>query len=477
MARSCGFARVLALALLWGSGLAHAQPATTLSGSGLTSIQLARYAEQVLSSDAELRRSAANTLSHLTCDSLPALQERWSALLRQRPSHDEAVRVLLGFRRAAMAEHNDEVDLARGILPVLAQERSRTVLALAEPLLYLRAIAELDEAEGEAALQRYVGLDEGAWEDELRAYRKRKGMALLPTLLAWRAAPSSDVRHFAQAGVTALGMENPELALATSDLYLRSRIVRAYASLPDFSAMPNIVRMVGSPSTQVRQAARFTLSRYGKSAIWQVRELYEEVAGQPADKAWSFERSVSELYATLDRDRTREVQAWLAKGLQLYVAGDFGAMHKEWDALLAKYPELPERAQLAPGYAALGAERLSHDDLSAAADAYRRALRLSPDNPETKRWQAQLEYVSAELSLTQGVVDLGAYQRALSLDPSLRAAKEAKDRLSGARGRRIRQTKRWAAAFAWLVLCTLALVAVRGRGRNQLVEVAKPEST
>ena len=53
---------------------------------------------------------------------------------------------------------------------------------------------------------------------------------------------------------------------------------------------------------EVREAARAAVARFGKNAVWQMRQLYSEVAGKAADKRWDAERTAHELYAVLDRD-------------------------------------------------------------------------------------------------------------------------------------------------------------------------------
>jgi hypothetical protein len=103
------------------------------------------------------------------------------------------------------------------------------------------------------------------------------------------------------------------------------------------------------------------------------------------------------------------------------------------------------------------------DALTLALAAYRRALRLAPVAAEARRWSAQVAFVSAELSLTRGVVDLTGYKRALELDPTLREARDAIERLSGTRTQQARDMRRLAAILALaMLLATVALLLKRG---------------
>jgi tetratricopeptide (TPR) repeat protein len=293
-------------------------------------------------------------------------------------------------------------------------------------------------------------------------------MQLLPTWLALRSHAEPAVRRLALASVTALGVDDPKVALAQSDAFLVARVLRAYASPPDFAAVPTIVRMVSDARGQVRKAARDSLARFGKNAIWPVRELYEEVSGQPADKSWSFERTTGELYTVLDRAQLEDAATLLARGQKALAEHHLEDMQRDYDMLLAKYPAFDERAKLAPGYAAIGGMRFAGDELDAALAAYRRAVRLDPSAPDAKKWRAQAEFVAAELALENGVIDLEGYARALTLDPELHAASEARDRLSGEKLRRAQAKKRWAAGVALVLLLGLMVLVLRARAATPL---------
>jgi hypothetical protein len=131
--------------------------------------------------------------------------------------------------------------------------------------------------------------------------------------------------------------------LSGDDPDVLARAIRAYASPLDFAAMPAIVRLTGDARIQVRQAARDAIRRFGRNAVWQLRELYDEVSGQPADKRWDHERTTDELYSVLDRAQVEEADTLLARGLHALTRGDLAAMHRDFDALLAKYPDFERR--------------------------------------------------------------------------------------------------------------------------------------
>jgi tetratricopeptide (TPR) repeat protein len=308
------------------------------------------------------------------------------------------------------------------------------------------------------------------WDRELRLARERAGMTLLPSLIALRSSPEPRVRGWAQAGVRALNMDDPIAATSLPDARLAAEVVRAYGDPLDYQAMPRVVRLAGSDKLQIRAAARATIDRFGKNAIWQLRELYAEVAGQPAERGWSTAKTAAELYAALDREQVEDSETLLSQGLSKFVAGELDVMQERFDRLLALDPSFDARAKMAPGYAALGALRFQQNKLAAARDAYQRALRLAPQAEDARALRGQLAFIDAELALSRGVADLDGYRAALQHDPQLKPAQNALDELSGAARARDRSRKRIAAGAAVGLLVMLALTLARGRRRARAAQ-------
>lgn len=467
-------ARLVGVLLLAG-GLASAGPAladtqpevSPLRVRGLRAAEIARVAAQLGSPSADQRKGAFHGLSELNEESLPGIEQRLLALRAHRPDPEAARAALTAFRHGTGSRRaDDEVDLADGVLSVLERKRDPATLAMAEPLLLLRALERMRVPKAGMLLAEVQLLDEpGVWDQELKLARSRVGLALLPALISARSHEESRVRAFAAAGVRALGMEDPQVALQIQDAHLRSEVIAAYTQPLDYAAMPLIVRLVTAEKLEVREAARAAVARFGKNAIWQLRELYAEVTGQDADKRWDADKTAAELYGAIDRPAIEEAQTLLARGSAHFVAGRLDAMQRDYDRLLAQFPHFAEREKLAPGYAALGEKLLADDKLEPARAAYQRALRLAPDAEDNDALRAQVAFIEAELALTAGVVDLDGYERALRYDPDHAGAAEAKDRLSGARAARERRQQRMLTLGAIGLLLGCCALLLRGRGR------------
>lgn len=471
-------ARILILALaanlLWSGGAAAApdkepdEAAGWAASRGLSAEQIAQIAAGLRSDDARAREAASKALAGLHAESLPGIAGRLAALRHARPAPERVLALMTALRHAAGSRRADDgVDRARGVLGVLASDRDAAAQKVIEPLLLMRALERIGTREAHALLASVITLDGGApWEHEARLVRERTGLALLPALIALRSHEEPRARTWAQQGVRALGMEDPSAVTALADSHLVAQAVLAYSEPLDFQAMPVLVRLVASDKLEVRRAARTAVQRFGRNAIWQLRALYEEVAGQRASPEWDAARTASELYAVLDRAAEEEADTLLAQGMAHLVAGRLDAMQALYDRLLALFPMYAEQGKLAPGYAALGDRKLAEDDLSAARDAYQRALRLDPSAAEAPRWRAQRAYADAELSLSRGVLDLRLYEEALAHDPDHEKAAEALDRLSGAQAARERTKKRIAAGLALGLLAAALALGLRGRKRE-----------
>jgi len=433
------------------------------SSAGLSEPQLRQYRAQLASSDGPTRTRAITVLSELSADTLPAIEARLEARAARRLDPEASQKAMRAFRHAVGSRRaDDELDIAPGVSTVLASDRSAAVLAIAEPLLLLRSLERLRSREATLAMAHIIPMDEGLWRQEMRLARKRGGMSMLPAMIELRSHPQRAVKAWAQYGVRTLGMKNPKAALALEDPHMVAQVISAYARPLEFAAMPEIVRMVASPHVQVREAARATVGRFRKNAIWQLREYYEELTGRRATRSWNAKRTAQELYTVLDRRDIETADTAMARGMKHLSAGELPAMAAAFDEVLRRFPEYGQRDKMVPGYAALGAAHLHADRLPQAAAAYRRALWLGPGSADERaHCEAQLSFIDAELSLTRGVVDLDGYDRAIALQSGHALAETTRDRLSGATRQRARRNRRMAAYGALPLLLGIVVVLWR----------------
>jgi tetratricopeptide (TPR) repeat protein len=179
------------------------------------------------------------------------------------------------------------------------------------------------------------------------------------------------------------------------------------------------------------------------------------VVGKKPQRDWSWERTARELFAEFDRLRFAEVGKLFDEGSAARTRGDFPAMKKSFDALLARAPNFEQRQELAAGYLAYARDQIDKAPQEALL-ALRRAERLDP----TLRSAASLRLtLDAEALEARGVADASLLQRAVQLDPQNQRARSLLARFERGEPKRSEHA-RLIAAGSILGLAALAIAFI-----------------
>lgn len=466
-----GFRLLVGAVLLLSTTAARAQtPASTTVGAA----ELGALAARLGSDDPAARAVAYGELRALDEDALPGIEARVESLGGHRPPTADVSAAIAEVRHGAGSRRaDDHLDIGPGVLPALTARHDATMIAVCESVVLWRALEAIGTTAAYRVLADLVALDGVAWEPETHRFVERVGVRLGPMLIAVRNHPNATVRRWSRWAGTELGFDVPgraiQLPAVAHDSTLLADTLQAYGAVRQMDAMRVLASYVGSEHAQVRDAARTSLTLFGRNAIWAMREQLELVTGQDANPEWGWERTMNALYAAHDDARLAPVRAELAAGEAAAARGDFSAMGGHYAAVLLRAPELAQREQMAAGYASLGEQRRGHADLTGAEHAYRRAVFLAPGHPRAASWKSALVAVHADLELARGVADLHAYQRVLDLAPDDVRAREVLDRVSGERASRARAKRHFAAGAAALLLLVAALVLLTYRSTRQSV--------
>lgn len=455
----------------------------TLRQGALSAARLTSVAARLGDKTGQTREAAIEELRTLPADMLPAIKARATMLGLQRIDRRAAISVLESLIRAASTSaparagkpdtlsakssgHDPAtVDLSAGASTVLQAKRDRTTRAIVEAALLLKSLENLGgtmhSAEVGLCMAEFMDLADGAFRNELRRVQDRSGRWLLPAMIALRSDPRKPIKRWAQAGVRKLGADDVANATNLADPHLLAQVVLAYSDPPDYDAMPTVVRLTRNKHLQVRQAARLAVQRFGKNAIWQLRELYEELTSKPAPRKWNTARTAQALYAVMDKPSGDVADPALSSGLQHWANRDLEAMAVDFEIALASASEHARRAEMAPGYAALGDKRLAEHSYAAAEDAYRTALHLGRNGSDRGHYEVQLKFSRAQHDLARGVVDLAAFEKILELDPQHQGARDALARVDGTRSAKRKYKKRVALAGGLLLLAVAAFLTLR----------------
>jgi tetratricopeptide (TPR) repeat protein len=194
-------------------------------------------------------------------------------------------------------------------------------------------------------------------------------------------------------------------------------VLRAWGRTRAMDAMAVVASYVDAEQRMVRDAAREALESYGQHALWQSREAFRARLGEDADLAWGWRRTLEELVRRLDARRFARVDEELAEARTAISESQLDAAEHSLTALLAHTPDLAH-AGVADALHQLADLRLARGEQARARGLYERALRLLPPGADAGAIDARLAYLSAEEALGAGFVDVDAYERAASLDPT-----------------------------------------------------------
>jgi hypothetical protein len=439
-----------------------------------TALELQGLNRSLESPDRATRRAAFEALSTLGPDALPAIAARLSALGQPGALDREGVIAAWSSFRQVQGITSPEapVDLARGVLPALERARTPAMARGAELLALLRALEAQRSAAAAELVVRMIGLDPKLFRYEGPRVRERLSVLLLPALIRCQAQAKPGLRDFCRDSLAAMSVSTPGRAVQQDDVGLLADIIAAYGDTLTFEAMPVVVSYLTDERLEVQSAARRAVARFGRNAIWQIRERYLNATGKEADPTWGHQRILRELYRLHDEPKLAAFEAEIARAQAALERDARADAERALAAAMNVLPAGEAAKRAAPLYARLAELALTHDELEPALDGFRRALRLDPDALEADARRARVAYLEGELRAAQGIVDLSRFEHALALDPSLGPAASAFDELSGEREARERQRRRYAGFGAAALMAVAGLLLMR---RKREPEELQPE--
>lgn len=412
--------------------------------------------------DPTARRAAAEAaVAAVDPDDVEALRQR--AL---RPLGVDLMALRIAMIRAVRAATNGREGVAYDLLDALTrQPRTREVDVAVERVTLARALGRIPTVDAGRAIVALAVAHEGAFRLEVeRVIRAQLRDYVLPAFIEVR-APSPGVRAFIRRSREALRRVTPGQTVQQHDNALLAEVLRAYGRTRQPDALQVVVSFVNNDRAQVREAARWAVSQYGREAINVLRDAYEIYEGREPPRPWGWERVARELYAANDRRRAAEVTQSLEAGLAAGRAGDPDAMLRHFRRVLARHPTFERRAEMVAPLEA-HARALEATDGARAESVYRLALWIDPTGPRAPALRSALLFLDAERALGRGVADPELYRAALRADPANARARAQLAEVEQADVLRARRQRR---ALGALGLFALALGAVWALTRGALL--------
>jgi hypothetical protein len=217
-------------------------------------------------------------------------------------------------------------------------------------------------------------------------------------------------------------------------------------------AMRVVISFVNSDRAQVREAARWAVTQYGRDTIHALRDAYEMYEGRDPELAWGWERVARELYQAADRRRDAEVAARLDQGLAAARQRDDDAMLGHFRFVLARHPTFERRVEMVPALVE-AARRLEGRDAARAESLWRLALWVDPAGARVREIRAAISVPRGRaLAGPRGVADPELYRAVLRVDPNNARARAQIESVSHEEFLRARQRRKRYAALGILVL-------------------------
>jgi hypothetical protein len=360
------------------------------------------------------RRAAADeVVRSLEREDIPAIRQRLLAPWRVEVDLLR-LKIVRLIRAATDGRENAEYDL---LALMLAAPRSADLNGAIERVVLARALGGMASADAGRALIALAPMHGAIFRQEVgRIIRGQLKDYALPALIELR-NPSEMMRVFMRQTREALRKVTPGEAVQQHDNALLAEIVRAYGSIRQPDAMQVVVSFVNSDRAQVREAARWAVTQYGRESINALRSAYEMYEGHDADAAWGWERTAQELYLANDRRRMAEVTQRLDAGLAAGRGGDGAAMLGHFRWVLARHPDLQRRGEMVEPLIRYARE-LESEDAGRAETVWRLALWVDPEGAHAREIRAEVLFLEAEQAMARGVADPELYDAALRVDPS-----------------------------------------------------------
>ena len=461
---------VVVLAALAYSISARAQPATPAVAAPSEESRLALDGVlQRLRSDAPTaRRAALDAILALDASDIPAIRARLVAPLGRSHFGVHAAMVE-ALRNATGGRPGAEADLLEALMN--APARGPDTQLATERIALARAVGAIRSAEAGRALFAFGQEHQRIFRMEtLRIIRNTMRDYILPALIEVR-RPSDETRGFIRQIRESLRRVTPGDCVQTRDNALLAEILRDFGSTRQQDAINVVVSFVNSDRSQVRDAARWAVTQYGRDTINVLRTAYENDVGSDANPLWGWERLARELYAAYDRRLVEAVTPALEQGLAAAREEHYAVMLERFEYTLARYPLFERRTEMvAPLFAY--ARQLEHRDATQAAHVYALVLHIDPDGASAPAARSALLFLRAENALGHGVADPELYRAAVRADGSNARARAQLEAVAQLEVVRARKRRRVLLALGLLTMALAALGIVLHRMRSAAAAVA-----
>jgi tetratricopeptide (TPR) repeat protein len=344
-----------------------------------------------------------------------------------------------------------------------------------EIVALVRAIASTRKLEAVDPIFKLAFELDGVFRDECGRQIRSMDAYAVPALIrlmhtqSTKQTPFWKQRRYAAYQLDRMDRARPQKAIsAAPDDRVKSEIIHAYGEARALDAVEAILNQVDSPAHRVRREARWAWLRYvsGKApppAPKRKRKLpggkeeteekpdyltYREIAtlalqkqlqainNVPPPPNATAKQMTDELFEYYDKKRQAEWDEQFAAAREKEERGDIKGAAGDYGWILAHDPNYARRAEMAHAFAKYGDSLRDQGETTRALGYWRQAIDLAPEGPDARYAAARVALYDGLAAVERGNADIGAFKRALALDPSLTEARAGLSKAQSLHARR-----------------------------------------
>lgn len=382
--------------------------------------------EQLLSkftggSEAE-RQSAVAEVTSISESLVPAIYARIN-LEAQGADRGAMKQLLLDIRhqtreRLERESHGGKVETPDYLQMVIAEPRldSGDWKRLARVLALSRMCVGIGTVDAVRALtQVFVRFEFLRIDTQLQL--AKLGDQALAALIETTRHQAPQVSEWAKQQLDYLGKAIPSEAVRVTSPETLADILRAYGYTKDPDAARLTLSFTSSERSQVRLAARQAIRSYGATAIWVLRDAYEQTVGTKPSSQWGWDRVARELFREYDRNRLVEVYEYYERGLRLLDEAKVDEALAQFEALLRRSPDFrPNDRMVAAILDFAQQDPEGRKDWERVERLLQTAARLGSEE-QSRSARSLLATVQARRLAARGFADQFVLRQALDLRP------------------------------------------------------------
>jgi tetratricopeptide (TPR) repeat protein len=348
------------------------------------------------SNEIKIRTSALKKIKDLKADII-TIKKMLLGISGINPSF--TLRMMEQAKKEANIGPKDKFDLLYLLVSMdlsLLGPRARIALKKATKIIaLLNMLGAIKKDQAFSVLLKFSVRWQGIFSSEIKRIFLKAGSVSLPALIKARIEKDPRIRRLAYQIMKEMGKENPIEAIKGQDSSFIQKIILAYSQVQNPKAIDMILSFTNSKSYHLRETARKAILKYGRIALWPLRNAYRMLTGKDPSLKLNLKELSSLLFELYDQKRLVYIKKVYQKGLIYKKRKDYQAMLQSFEEVLTYEPLFKDREKIISAMMEVAELRLKERRLNSSERLFRKAFWLDPKGNSAKKSQAYLAYIQA----------------------------------------------------------------------------------